>query len=347
MATMDSGSRSSSVSSFFSDQLEDEVIEEGEDLVEYDSAPRDIYGVHDTDGQIIAVKKGQSLPFTSKYKRKGKDSKLCKFHVKKNLQCEVIARIDAPKIKKKKSSESSHEKGDGAGKQSPQLCSPSEKSPHSSQLSITSEEANSGDEVDHGAGSSFDAGEKNSPQSPGDCAGKKLKNQNEFVTELDQKFEEKIIDGLEAGLRLPIKEKLENDTILLPKENNAILNSLIQYLLDQYGPVRPDKKFCERLAELLRRKFPATFREKYVVSSTVGKFDVPKFKGEGGYRDLAKRIGENFYNRNVRPTIKRPVIGEAEIEDPGKKKGKMKKKGYCLNAEKWNIDRGVEGVEEG
>ena len=35
MATMDSGSRSSSVSSFFSDQLEDEVIEEGEDKLVY------------------------------------------------------------------------------------------------------------------------------------------------------------------------------------------------------------------------------------------------------------------------------------------------------------------------
>ena len=75
MATMDSDSGSS-----YSD---DEVIEKGEDLPEYDSAPRDVYGVHDTDGQIIAVKKGQSLPFTSKYKRKLKDSKLVKFHVKK------------------------------------------------------------------------------------------------------------------------------------------------------------------------------------------------------------------------------------------------------------------------
>ena len=40
MATMDSGSRSSSVSSFFSDQLEDEVIEEGEDLAVYDRVSR-------------------------------------------------------------------------------------------------------------------------------------------------------------------------------------------------------------------------------------------------------------------------------------------------------------------
>ena len=55
---------------------------------------------------------------------------------------------------------------------------------------------------------------------------------------------------------------------------------------------------------------------------------------------MAKRIGEQFYNRNVRPTIKKPVIGEAEIEEPAKKKGKQKK-GYCLNPEKWDIDRGA------
>ena len=343
MATMDS--RSSSVSSFFSDQLDDEVIEEGEDLAEYDSAPRDIYGVHDTDGEIIAVRKGESLPFTTKYKRKNSSSKAVKFHVNKKLQVDVIAY--EPKLKKKKSS-------DGglsiAGEQSLQLSLQSEKSPQSlqlsqspqsSQLSVPSDEGNSGDEGHLGAGRSRDAGEKKSPQCPGDCAGKKLKNQNEFVTEIDQKFEAKIIDGLEAGFRLPIKEKLKNDTILLPKENIAIVNSLIQYLADQYGPVRPDKKFCERLAELLRCKFPATFREKYVVSSTVGKFDIPKLKGEGGYRDLATRIGDQFYNRKIRSTFKKRVIGEDEIEEPAKKNKGKPKKTYCLNPERWDIDIGA------
>ena len=339
MATMESDSGSS-----YSD---DEVIDDSA-AREYDIAPRDVHGVHDTDGQIIAVRKGESLPFTSKYKRKGKDSKLCKFHVKKNLQCEVIARIDAPKINKKKSSESSHEKGDGgmslAGKQSPQLSSPSEKSPHSSQLSLTSEEANSGDEGDHGAGSSFDAGEKNSPQSPGDCAGKKLKDHYEFVTELYQKFDEKIIDGIEAGLRLPIKEKLENDDKLNARENNAAVNSLIDCLSEQYGPVRPDKKLCIRLAELLRCKFPATFKEKYVVSCDMGNFDLPKFKGEGGHRDLAFRIGDQFYNRIIRPTIKKPA-DQDEIEEPAKKKGRNKKT-YMLNPDNWDIDKGASMKEK-
>ena len=83
-------SRSSSVSSFTSDQLDVEGIDEDEDLEEYHSAPRDIYGVHDTDGEILAVKKGESLPVTTKYKRKHTSSTPVKFHVNTKLQVETI-----------------------------------------------------------------------------------------------------------------------------------------------------------------------------------------------------------------------------------------------------------------
>ena len=321
---------------------DDEVLFDDSAEREYDIAPRDVHGVHDTDGMMLVLKKGESLPFTSRYKRKGKDSKLVKFYVNKNLQCEVIARIDAPNIKKRKTSEISHEKGDGAGKQSPQLSSPSEKSSQSSQLSVTSEEAYSGDDGDHRAGTSRDAGEKKSPQSPGDCAGKKLRNHNEFVAELYEKFDEKVIGGIEASLRLTIKQKFETDDKLNARENNAIVNSVIQCLSEQYGPARPDQKLCDKLAELLRCKFQATFKEKYVVNSDLGNFDLAKTKGEGGHRALAIRIGEQFYNRIIRPTIKKPADqdDQDESEEPEKKKGKYKKT-YMLNQEKWELDKGA------
>ena len=48
-------------------------------------------------------------------------------------------------------------------------------------------------------------------------AGKRFKSQAEFITELDQEFEKKVIDGLEAGLRLKIKEKLATNILLIPK----------------------------------------------------------------------------------------------------------------------------------
>ena len=38
--------------------------------------------------------------------------------------------------------------------------------------------------------------------------GKRFKSQAEFLTELDKEFEKKVIDGIEAGLRLNVKEKL-------------------------------------------------------------------------------------------------------------------------------------------
>ena len=119
---MDSDSRSSSVSSFTSDQLDVEGIEKDEDLAEYHSAPHDIYGVHDTDGEILAVKKGESLPATTKYKRKHSSSKPVKFHVNTRLQVETIAY--EPKPKKKKSREIIPDKCDGVlrltGEKSPQ-----------------------------------------------------------------------------------------------------------------------------------------------------------------------------------------------------------------------------------
>ena len=84
--------RSSSITSlcsFTSDQLCDiEDIEEED--IEYHTAPWDIFGVHDTDGQILAVKKGESLPVTTKYKRKHTSSTPVKFHVNTKLQVETI-----------------------------------------------------------------------------------------------------------------------------------------------------------------------------------------------------------------------------------------------------------------
>ena len=60
---------------------------------------------------------------------------------------------------------------------------------------------------------------------------------------------------------------------------------------------------------------------------------------------MAKRIGENYYNRIVRPTIKRPA--EACVGEEGTAKKKMKKiKGYCLTAEKWNVDAGASKDEK-
>ena len=385
-------SSSSSLCSFTSDQLCDiEDVEEEEDF-EYHTAPWDIFGVHDTDGQILAVKKGERLPVTTKYKRKHTSSTPVKFHVNTKLQVEIIPY--EPKKKKTISCDIIPNHSPQASLTAGRSLQSGSKKKHVKSIPGCEIDGRSDNCVDGGhVQQDHDEGHREAGNSGGGRSGmsgsnshvfqeeardsgghseqlycdddggvgegaggagkitenrvnvgKRFKSQAEFLTELDKEFEKKVIDGIEAGLRLNVKEKLATNIQLIPKENNAIVNSVLQNIFDQYGPEKPDIKFCERLAELLKIKFPATYREQHVVNSPLGKFAIQKSKGEGGYRGLAKRIGENFYNRIVRPTIKRPVAGEAGNENPVKKK--MKKKGYCLSGEKWNIDVGATKKEK-
>ena len=130
---------------------------------------------------------------------------------------------------------------------------------------------------------------------------------------------------------------------LLPKENNAVINSVLQAIFDQYGSERPDYKFCDKLAEVLKVKLPATFRLENTVQSPLGNLALPKYKGQGGYASLSKRLGDNFYNRMIRPNIKRP--GTASVVDMISPKRQKGKKGYCLTTEKWNIHEGATKAE--
>lgn len=159
--------------------------------------------------------------------------------------------------------------------------------------------------------------------------------ESDFVKILMEQFEVKIIGSLEAGLRSSVTEKMLKNTPLLPRENNSVVNALIQVVFDQFGPEKPEHKFCDRLAGVLKGKFPATFNTEEAVQSSLGALTLPKSKGQGGYGPLSKRIGNNFYNRLVRPNIKRPAAAAPEEVIKIRKK---KVKGYCLRAEKWNID---------
>ena len=99
MANLQRMDSDTSAYSFTSEQLEmGEDDELGSDI-EYEVAPWDIFGVHDIDGQILAVKKGEALPQTSKYKKKHPSSDPVKFYVNKKLQVETIPY--QPKINKK------------------------------------------------------------------------------------------------------------------------------------------------------------------------------------------------------------------------------------------------------
>ena len=60
--------KSLSVASFTSDQLDDEENEDSE--FEYNAAPWDVLGGHESVGTIVVAKKGEKLPLETKYKRR-------------------------------------------------------------------------------------------------------------------------------------------------------------------------------------------------------------------------------------------------------------------------------------
>ena len=99
---------------------------------------------------------------------------------------------------------------------------------------------------------------------------KKYRSCDEFLTHVETKFDEIVIGGLESRLRGPVSEKLVSDTVLLPAENRNIVHTLNQAYFDQYGSTKPAPKVCQKMAEILKRKFPATFRVKQVVQTVFG-----------------------------------------------------------------------------
>ena len=310
-----------SVTSFTSDMLEDEeVAVELGDQVEYDSAPYDIAYHHPGTGQIIIAKEGVLLPHMSNY-YKIKDGTLAvKFEVSKLLEVSVAAERE---IKKKTVSTKI-------------INIPT--TPISFDASFPSAVAGASESIssDTGAADMLQRRAKNFREPTAEEAGeeeteigggRKFKSSGEFLASIDNKFEKVVVGGMEAGIRKSVKEKLKNKIKLAPKENISIIHALNQVVFDEYGSMRPDPKLCQMLSEILKEKFPQTFRVGEVVQSSFGPLKLKKSKGEGGYSDLAKRIGDNFYNQHTKKAIKRPVLGvdgsqEGSSASPGGKKPK-------------------------
>jgi len=174
---------------------------------------------------------------------------------------------------------------------------------------------------------------------------KRFMSHIEFAVNIEEDFESKIIAGLEASLRFSVAAKLITGERLLPKENNGVVNSVLQAILDQFGAERPDNRLCERVADVLKIKFPATYRcNSSSVQTTLGPLALPKRKGEGGYGSLARRLGDNFYNRIVRIHLRKPSPEDASEEAAIKKK--RIKTAYCISKEKWIIDASANQAEK-
>ena len=346
--TMNKSDSVSSMKSFSSDQLDQETLAD-EDF-EHEVAPWDVSFNHEGVGTILVAKKGETLPLTTKYKRKDATSTPVKFHVTKMLDVIPIDYEPKAMVVEKVATVSTIPK------------------PNFVNLTVVEEQQDNvptGDSNINGVDKEAVA-EANiqSPtvaeaniqpptvaeainQSPTmeRSGGPRFTSVTDFVMELERNFENKVITGLEVGLRSAVLVKYRQNLVLLPKENNAIVNSVLQAILDQFGSQeRPAKNLCEKLSDLLKVKFPATYRLQAAVQSPLGALAMQKRKGEGGYSGLAKRIGDNFYNRHIRPNLIRPAPAEAGCT-VGNKRKKLKG-GYCLTGEKWNIDQGASKAEK-
>ena len=366
MAAMEKSHSETSMASISSDQLDEETLD-----LEFDVAPYDIMGEHDSVGVITVATKGETLPKTTGYKRKDRTRIPVKFHVNKKLEIASIEYISKKIISKTvfspgvspQSTPGQTQKQSPEQQPSPSLSSsqtPRASKQQQCQARLSSfkefleDQVLSNDDLDNAPidieddsvavigvegtehGNIGEEMGNNSLQDQDPTPKASFMSQTDFIRILIEQFDLKVIGGLEAGLRAGVREKMLENVPLLPKENNAVVNSLIQIVCDQFGPDKPEYKFCEKLSGVLKVKFPSTFSTEVTVNSSLGTLNMPKSKGQGGFAPLAKRIGNNFYNRLVRPNIKRPAAEEG-VEEIIKIR-KKKVKGYCLRPEKWCID---------
>ena len=65
-----------------------------------------------------------------------------------------------------------------------------------------------------------------------------------------------------------MKEKLKNKKELNMKENMGVVYAVNQVVFDEYVPKRPSMQICQSLSEILKDKYPETFRVERVVQSS-------------------------------------------------------------------------------
>jgi hypothetical protein len=278
---------------------------DAEDLVddiEVDEAPYDIMGEVPGSGNVLIGKKGSALPMTIKYYKNKEGTKAFKFEISRLLKVTIAAEREIGKKAQVKDV-------------------------------IATESGRSINEL-NGSGALFDIFEEEEQVKEKEAimVGKRFRSLGEFLAD---------VGGLEFGLGKAVEEKLQARKDLSPKENMAIIHSLNQVVFEEFGSERPDPKMCQKLSDILKDKFPQTYRVKMTVQTSFGSLEMKKSKGEGGHSDLSKRIGDNFYNKFTKKDLKRPLAGGESLENlagiAGSPKSKKHKKMYGVSPEKYNF----------
>ena len=215
--------KSLSVASFTSDQLDDEENEDSE--FEYNAAPWDVLGGHESVGTIVVAKKGEKLPLETKYKRRKLTDVAVKFYVSKSLQ--VVSVEKSKTLQNVKVVTNQHpvvvtnqHPVDPVQDQNILASNIPAAAVESAAEDIPVEQPN-----DIFTAEGFEE----------EVSKRRYVGESEFLVDLDINFEKVIIEGLEAGLRKPVREKMTSNEVLLAKENNAVINSLNLVISNQFG----------------------------------------------------------------------------------------------------------------
>ena len=354
------------VSSFTSDQLDNE---EHESLT-FDVAPFDIIGNHESVGDVIVAKEDTPLPYTSKYFKKDGGTHAVKFSVDKNLDVSIC---NVREIKKATTGatieiqpNSSYlnktpivsifgpSKCAGAEVSTNQISSKEKDMTSTSSNTLAVETASMPPPVDS-ADLNVELSDStevvnevdlqmSNTEEPSSSKRKRFRGIREFVTNLDKHFEEIVIGGLDSGLRKSVHDRFMRKEKLLPTENMNIIYSLNQAYYDEYGDIKPDRDSCQLLGDLLKDKFPTTFRKRDAVKTAFGTLQIKGAKGEGGNADIERRIGDAFYDKYIRKNSKKSKF-DTDASSAAVQKKKSPKKLYCLDASKWDLDITVSKLE--
>ena len=331
--------KSLSAASFSSDMLDAEDLV---DDIEVDEAPYDIMGEVPGSGNVLIGKKGSALPMTTKYYKNKEGTKAFKFEISRLLKVTIAAEREIGKkaqVKDVIATESGRSINElnGSGVDA---SSGSNINRENIDVSRSQSTSSSGSNPLNALFDTFEE-EEQVQEKQAIMVGKRFRSLGEFLADVDENFVDIVIGGLEFGLRKAVEEKLQARKDLSPKENMAIIHSLNQVVFEEFGSERPDPKMCQKLSDILKDKFPQTYRVKMTVQTSFGSLEMKKSKGEGGHSDLSKRIGDNFYNKFTKKDLKRPLAGGESLENlagiAGSPKSKKHKKMYGVSPEKYNF----------
>ena len=348
-----------SVASFTSDQLDEE---EETSCLEFSEAPYDVSGFHKSLGEVVIVKMGTSLPVTTKWMKKEGSECAIKFQVDKELNVKVVAERPV-KTKPSVNAVSTLAKEDFLSKSNYNSVdyNGSTDIGHSETRNFESKSfaSNSSNDIesqrpipiimslskDDSIQSDIDMTSVSTVVLPviGPCiSSKKKMSTSEFLTKVDNCFKETIIDGIESGVRQKVTDKMNNGMRLAPAENMKVIHALNQAYYEEFGGIKPPEKVRESLAGILKNKFPQTYKTADVVKTSFGALKIKRAKGEGGHSDLSTRIGDAFYDKFLRPSVKKPTGSLNQTPCAVKKVKRV----YGITPDKWELDTSASEVDK-